>query len=224
MLHIYIYDISRLRVNVGILSGSRYFTATVGRNGLCKAQGITMTQVCHELGEFEISSSVTKHTKTYDKFTCGLPAENEFYRKKSSVYGACDSSAGYGRSCLLHVGLYECLCSKDNEASRIYYRDRWLSHYRLRIQSWAIILIVTKTKQRKAVLLLRTSNLRVFSFSKSCPVGMTSWIMETKICNNWSSAALVISKVRDKSWKEKLSHYRPEQTPRAPGGWGSQNL
>jgi hypothetical protein len=44
-----------------------------------------MIQVFQGLGESEISSSVTKHTKTYNKFTCGLPAENEFYRKKKTV-------------------------------------------------------------------------------------------------------------------------------------------
>jgi hypothetical protein len=44
-----------------------------------------MISVCQGLGEFEVSLSVTKHTKTYDKFTCGLPAEYELYRKKKAV-------------------------------------------------------------------------------------------------------------------------------------------
>jgi hypothetical protein len=50
-----------------------------------KTHDITVIQVCQGLGEFEISLSVTKQTKTYDKFTCGLPAENEFYNNKKAV-------------------------------------------------------------------------------------------------------------------------------------------
>jgi hypothetical protein len=46
------------------------------------------------LGVFEISLSVTKHKKTYDKFIYGLPAENEFYRKKNSLCRAYDSVVG----------------------------------------------------------------------------------------------------------------------------------
>ena len=85
-----------------------------------------------------------------------------FTEKKSSVYRTCDSGVGYGRSCLLSVGLYECLCSKDNEASRIHYRDRWLVATLSIAHSVMSYNIATKTKQRKAVLLLRISNLKQF--------------------------------------------------------------
>jgi hypothetical protein len=44
-----------------------------------------MVLVCQRLGEFEISLSVTKRTKTYDEFACGLPAENELHRKQKAV-------------------------------------------------------------------------------------------------------------------------------------------